>query len=179
MYCSRNFTAVSQSVDVQKLAGSHLLYRSTDSKIKNRRLFSVIGPMKSIRISSFGLFNGGRLFVSVLGMLDLLFLPDILQGRHDSHFFCIVSVIRGHQKCRAARVILLMAGWPLCSKLTTVARRFLGTMILSSIKTKPNLLESFLLCVWYSSGINSCCCRSRPTRVFSKVGSLVVSVIKL
>ena len=83
-----------------------------------------------------------------------MFLPDILHGRNDSHFFCIASVIRGHQKCRAARVILLMAGWPLCNKLITVARRFFGTMILSSMKTKPNLLERFLLCVWYSSGIN-------------------------
>ena len=177
MYCSRNFTGVSPPVDVQKLAAGHLLYRSMDSKIYNRRLFSVIGPMKSILISSFGLFNGGRLFVSVLGMLGLMFLPDILQGRHDSHFFCIASVIRGHQKCRAVRVIILMAGWPLCNKLITVAPRFFGTMILSSMKTKPNLLESFLLCVWYSSGINSCCCRSRQTRVFSRVGSLVVSVI--
>ena len=58
-----------------------------------------------------------------------------------------------------------------------VALRFLGTMILSSMKTSPNRLDSFLLCNWYSSGINSCCCRSKLTSVFSSVVSLVVSVI--
>ena len=91
-----------------------------------------------------------------------------------SHFFWIASDIFGHQKCRAARVILLMAGCPLC-RLITVVRRFLGTMILSSMKTRPNRLDSFLLCNWYSSGIISCCCLSRHTRVFSKFGSFVVS----
>ena len=107
-----------------------------------------------------------------------MFLPDILQGRQVSHFICIASVIRGHQKCLAARVILFMAGWPLCNKLMTVARRFFGTIILSSMKTRPNLLDSFFLCVWYSSGISSCCCRSRQTKVFSRIGSLVFSVIR-
>ena len=58
-----------------------------------------------------------------------------------------------------------------------MVRRFFGTMILSSMKTRPNQLDSFLLCVWYSSGIILCCCRSRHTRVFSKLGSFVVSVI--
>ena len=58
-----------------------------------------------------------------------------------------------------------------------VALRFLGTMILSSMKTRPNQLDTFLLCIWYSSGISSCCCRSKLTSVFSSVGSLVVSVI--
>ena len=106
-----------------------------------------------------------------------MFLPDILQGRHVSHFFWIASVIRGHQKCLAVRVILLMAGWRLCRRLIMVAPRFLGTMILSSMKTRPNRLDSFLLCIWYSSGISSCCCRSKLTSVFSNVGSLVVSFI--
>ena len=92
-----------------------------------------------------------------------------------SHFFWIASDIFGHQKCRAARVILLMAGCPLCRRLITVVRRFLGTMILSSMNTRPNRLDSFLLCIWYSSGIISCCCLSRHTRVFSKFGSFVVS----
>ena len=117
-------------------------------------------------------------FFSVFGMLGLLFLPEILQGRQDSHFFCIASVIRGHQKCRAARVTLFMAGWPLCNKLMTVARRFFGKRILSSMKTRPNLLDSFFLCVWYSSGISSCCCRSRQTKVLSRIGLLVVSVTR-
>ena len=58
-----------------------------------------------------------------------------------------------------------------------VTLRFLGTMILSSMKTRPNRLDSFLLCIWYSSGISSCCCRSKLTSVFSNVGSLMVSVI--
>ena len=107
-----------------------------------------------------------------------MFLPDILQGRQVSHFFCIASVIRGHQKCRAARVILFMEGWPLCNKLMTVARRFFGTIILSLMKTRPNRLDSLFLCVWYSSGISSCCCRSRQTKVFSRIGLLVVSVVR-
>ena len=58
-----------------------------------------------------------------------MFLPDILQGLHDSHFFYISSVIRGHQKRRAASVILLMARWPLCNKLIMVVRELFGTMI--------------------------------------------------
>ena len=57
-----------------------------------------------------------------------------------------------------------------------VALRFLGTMILSSMKTRPNRLDSFLFCIWYSSGISSCSCRSKLTSIFSSVGSLVVSV---
>ena len=157
MYCSRNFTAFSPSVDVQKLAAGHLLYRTPDNKMQNRQLRSVIGPINSNCIFSFGLFRGGRLFISVLGILGLMFSSDILHGRHDSHFFCFASVIRGHQKCCAAKVICLMAGWPVCSKLMLVVRRFFGTIILSSIKTKPNLLDNFFLCVWYSSGISSCC----------------------
>ena len=32
----------------------------------------------------------------MLGLLGLIILPDILQGRHDSNVFCIASVIRGH-----------------------------------------------------------------------------------
>ena len=50
-------------------------------------------------------------------------------------------------------------------------------MILSSMKTRPNLLDRRLLNVWYSSGIISCCCLSRHFRVFSKFGSFVTSVI--
>ena len=106
-----------------------------------------------------------------------MFLPDILQGMHDSHFFWMASVIFGHQKCLAAAVILLMAGWPLWSKLMIVVLRFLGTIILSSMKTRPNLVDSFFLCGKYSSGICSCCWRSRQTNVFSSVGSFVVSFI--
>ena len=132
--------------------------------------------MKSNWISSFGLFTGGRLFFSVLGILGFILLPGILHGMQVSHFFWNASVIFGHQKCRAARVILLMAGCPLCKKLIIVIRRFFGTIILSSIKTRPNRLDNFLLFIWYSSGI-SCCCLSRHTRVFSKMGSFVVSFI--
>ena len=89
----------------------------------------------------------------------------------------MASVIRGHQKCRAARVILLMAGCPLCSKLITVVRKFFGTTILSSMNTRPNLLDNFLLTGRYSSGISSCCCLSRHTSVFSRLASFVGSVI--
>ena len=46
----------------------------------------------------------------MFGMLGLMFSPDILQVMHDSHFFCIASVILGQQKRRAVIVILLMAG---------------------------------------------------------------------
>ena len=87
MYCSKMFIAVSPSVDVQKLAAGHLLNRFMDNKIGNRRLSTVIGPIKSNWISSFGLFNRGRWFVSVFGMLGLIFLPDMLQGMNDSYFF--------------------------------------------------------------------------------------------
>ena len=122
---------------------------------------SVIGPMESNWISSFGLFTGGRLFFSVLGIFGFILLPDILHGK----------------KCRAARVILLMARCPLCKRLIIVVRRFFGTIILSSMKTRLNRLDNFLLFIWYSSGIISCCCLSRRTRVFSKLGSFVVSFI--
>ena len=57
-----------------------------------------------------------------------------------------------------------------------VVRRFFGEIILSSMKTRPKRLESFF-CDWYFSGIKSCCCRSRQTSVFSRLGSIVVSVI--
>ena len=50
-------------------------------------------------------------------------------------------------------------------------------MILSSMKTRPNLVDSFFLCGRYSSGICSCCWHSRQTNVFSSVGSFVVSFI--
>ena len=70
-----------------------------------------------------------------------------------------------------------MAGCPMCRRLITAIRRFFGTLILSSMNTRPNRLHSFLLCVWYSSGIISCCCRSRHTSVLSKLGPFVVSVI--
>ena len=133
--------------------------------------------MKSNWISSFGLFIGGRLFFSVYGMLGLILLPHNLQGIQVPHFFCIAPVIFGHQKCLAARDILLMAGCHLCSRLMMVVRRFLGTIILSSMKTRPNRLDNFFLCGWYSPGIKSCCCRSRHTNVFSKLVSFVVSVI--
>ena len=133
--------------------------------------------MKSSWISSFGLFTGGKSFYSVFGMLGLMLLPDILQGTQESHFFWMASVIRGHQKCRAAKVILLMAGCPLCSKLMTVVRRFFGTTMLSSMNTRPKLLDNFLLYGRYSSGISSCCCLSRHTSVFSRLASFVVSVM--
>ena len=110
--------------------------------------------MKSNWISSSGVSNGARLFVSAFGILGLLFLPDILQVMHDSHFFRIASVILGHQKCRAAIVILLMAGWPLCNRLMMVFQGFFVTMFLSSIKTKPDRLDSF-----------SCAADTRPSLV--------------
>ena len=78
-------------------------------------------------------------FTSVFGMFGSMYIPDILQGMHDSNFFCIASVSLGHQKCRAAVVIL----WPLCNRLIMVVRKFFGTMILFSIKTRPNQLGSF------------------------------------
>ena len=109
------------------------------------------------------------------GYIRFYTLTRHFAGMQVSHFFWIASDIFGHQKCRSARVILLMAGCPLCRRLITVVRRFLGTMILFSMKTRPNRLDSFLLCNWYSSGIISCCCFSRHTRVFSKFGSFVVS----
>ena len=62
IYCSKNFTAVWLSVDLQKLAAGHLLNRSIESKMYNLRFFSVIGPMKSNCISSFGLLSGGSWF---------------------------------------------------------------------------------------------------------------------
>ena len=62
----------------------------------------------------------------------------------------------GHQKCRAARVILLVAGCLLCRRLITVVPRFFGTIILSSMKTRPNRLDNFLLYIWYLSGIILC-----------------------
>ena len=70
----------------------------------------------------------------------------------------------------------LVDGWmSSCRRLITVVRKFFGTIILSSMKTRPNRLDSFLLCIWYSSGIISCCCLSMHTRVFSRLGSFVVS----
>ena len=131
--------------------------------------------MKSNWISMFGLFTGGTLFFSVLGIFGFILLPDILHGMQVLHFFWIASVIFGHQKCRAARVILLMAGCHLCERLITVVRRFFGTIILSSMKTRLNRFDYFLLYIWYSSGIISCCCLSIHTRVFSKLGSFMVS----
>ena len=127
MCSSINCTVVSPSVVLQKLAAGDLLYRSIESKI-----LSVIGPEKSIWISSFSLLNAGNWFVSVLCKLGLMFLPDILHGMHPSHFFCIASVIFGHQKCLAAMDILLMAGWFLWRRLITVVLRFFGTIIRSS-----------------------------------------------
>ena len=90
---------------------------------------------------------------------------------HVSHFFWISSRL-------VARDILLVAGCPLCN--SWIFRRFLGTMILSSINTRPNRLDSFFLCARYSSGFRSCCWRSRHTRAFffSRFGSLVVSVMR-
>ena len=112
-YCSRNFVAVSPSVVLHRLAAGHLLYLSMESKIKNLRFWSEIGPTKSNWISSFGTFSGGRLFCSVLGMLSLMFFPENLHGMQLSHFRCIASVNLGHQNCFADKVILLMAGCPL------------------------------------------------------------------
>ena len=106
-----------------------------------------------------------------------MLLPAILQGTQLSHFFWIASVIRGHQKCLAAIDILFIAGWPLCKRLIIVVLRFFGTMILSSKKTSPYLEDNFFLYMEYSSGMLSCCCRSRHTSVLSRLGSLVVSVI--
>ena len=133
--------------------------------------------MKSNWSSWFGLFTGGRLFFSVLGIFGFIPLLDILHGMQVSHFFWIASVIFGHQKCRAARVILLMAVCPLCKRLIIVVRRFFSTIILSSMRTRPNRLDNLFLFIWYSSGIISCYCLSRHTRVFSKLGSFVVSFI--
>ena len=87
----------------------------------------------------------------------------------DSHSFWMASIIRGHQKYRAAKFILLMAVCPLCSRLMTVLPKFFCTIFLSSMKTRPNLLDNFLLNVWSSSGISSCCCLSRHTRVFNSL----------
>ena len=112
-YCSRNFIAVSPSMVLHRLAAGHLLYLSMESKIQNLRFWSVIGPMKSNWIFSFGAPNGGKLFCSVLGMLGLLFLPESVHSMQLSHFRCIAFVNLGHQKCFADRVILLMAGCPL------------------------------------------------------------------
>ena len=92
------------------------------------------------------LFTGGRLFLFRTGLLGLMLLLDIMQGMQVSHFFWIASVIFAHQKCRATRVILLMTGCPLSNRLNTSVRRFFGTTILSSRKTRANLLDSFLLC---------------------------------
>ena len=60
MYCSKKFTVVWLSVDLQKLAAGHLQNRSKESEMQNLRFFSVNGPMKSNCISSFGLFSGGN-----------------------------------------------------------------------------------------------------------------------
>ena len=136
-YCSRNFIAVSPSVVLHRLAAGDLLYLSMESRIRNLRFWSVIGPMKSNWISPFGAPNGGKLFCSVLGMLGLLLLPESLHGMQWSHFCCIASVNLGHQNCFADRVILLMAGCPFCNRLLTVVRRLSGTIILSSKNTTP------------------------------------------
>ena len=81
------------------------------------------------------------------------------------------------QKCLAAIDILLMAGCPLWRRLIIVFCRFFGTIILSSKNTNPYLVESFLLYMVYSSGMLSCCWRSRHTSVFRRLGSFVVSDI--
>ena len=132
--------------------------------------------MKSNWISSFGALNGGKQFCSVLGIFGSRFLPERLHGIQLSHFLCIASDSFDHQKCFAAIVILLMVGWPLCSSVMTVVRRFVGTMIFSSKNTSPYLVDSFRLYWLYSSGMLSYCFLSKQTRVFSNFGSFVVSV---
>ena len=123
--------------------------------------------MKSNCISSFGFLAVVADFFSVLGMLGLILLPAILQGTQLSHFFWIASVLRGHQKCLAAIDILFIAGCPLCKRLIIVVLRFFGTIILSSKKTSPYLEDNFFLYMESSSGMLSCCCRSRHTTDFS------------
>ena len=110
IFCSRNLTAVWPSVVLRKLAAGHSLNRSIESKIKNLWFLSVIGPMNSNWMFSFDLLSLSSWFISVLGMLGLMVLPDILQGTQFSHFFCMASVIRGHQKCLAAIDILFKVG---------------------------------------------------------------------
>ena len=102
-----------------------------------------------------------------------MLLPNILHGTQPSHFFGIASISFGHQKCLPAIDILLMAGCPLWRRLIIVFRRFFGTIILSSKNTIPYLVESFFLYMMYSSGMLSCCWRSKHTSVLRRLGSFV------
>ena len=115
----------------------------------------MIGPMKSNWISPFRDFIGGRQFCSVLGIFGLGFLPERLHGMLLSHFLWIASVSFGLQKCFAAIVILFMARCLLCKSVITVVRRLAETIIFSSKKASPYLVDSFRLYWLFSSG----CCR--------------------
>ena len=78
---------------------------------------------------------GGRLFISDIGICGFLLLLVILQGMHSSHFCWISLTIFGYQNKIATDVILMIAEWPLRSRITTVLLRFPGTVILSSENT--------------------------------------------
>ena len=141
-----------------------------DSRIQNERWYFVIDPIESNWSPSFEPFNIGRFFFSVLGRSGLTFLPGISLGLHIPQFSCPLEVA-----CCDPQV--LGRGCLLRRRLMPVVRINFGTMILSSRKTRQDLLDTFSLCAWYSPAITSCCCRSWHTRVSSRLESFLVSVI--
>ena len=64
----------------------------------------------------------------------------------------------------------------LCNSLVTIVLRFFWQNDTVILNTRLYRLQSFFLCLRYSSDFLSCSWRSRHTREFRKLGSLVVSV---
>ena len=78
-------------------------------------------PVKSICISSPGVFGGSIFDFSVWGIWNFRFLPALRQAEQVFDFFSISSRMFGHQNIAASLYILFIPGCPKCSALTLSA----------------------------------------------------------
>ena len=120
IYSSRNEITVSWFVFLHIFATGHRLFLSTAISM-NGLLCSFLllrFPVKSICISSPGVFGGSIFDFSVWGIWNFRFLPALRQAEQVFDFFSMSSRMFGHQNIAASLYILFIPGCPKCSALS-------------------------------------------------------------
>ena len=149
MYSFKNEITVSWLVFLHIFATGQQLFLSTATNMNwwDDSFLLCMLPVKSIWISSHGVFGVSILIFSVAGYWDFKFLPAFKQAEQVFDFFSISSRMFGHQIIAASLHILFIPGCPKYKAFRAAYRSDFGITIRLSTIMMPQRWVSFLATV--------------------------------